>query len=131
MALSTLVRGDDWKFTGTVLDPLGTPVNIAGGSVWLTFKSKATLGQPDSAAEFQVLDLDVQDVNDPDNVVASGIVVLRAAWNTAGSSPPSNTLVTPGSYSYDFQYQHTDGVVTTVASGTVSVTQQVTEDPIV
>jgi len=130
MALGPLVRGDDWKFTITVLDSDGVPVDIALSAVWLTFKSKAVLGQPDSNAEFQVKNLSIAagTGDDPDNIPATGIVVLRAAWDSAGAAPPDKSLMPIGSYNYDVQYKDvTSGAITTIASGNVSVSEQVTE----
>ena len=129
MALTTLIRGDDWKFTFTVLTPAGVAKDITGGSIWLTMKDAASVGQPDSAAVFQLSDLDIQAADHPDNDVVNGIVVLAARHDTVGASPPSNTLVAAGKYNYDVQYQDAGagGAITTIESGSVTVANQITE----
>jgi hypothetical protein len=77
---------------------------------------------------FQVKNLSIgaDQADDPDNDPTNGVVVLRAAWDAAGVSPPDWTLVPSGTYNYDFQYMHTDGTITTVEMGTVSVVAQIT-----
>lgn len=125
MSLSTLIRGDDWKFTGVILNPAdSTPINIAGGAAWVTLKSNRN--RVDAAAEFQVKDLNIQDASDPENNVAAGTVVLRAAHDGGATAPPNSTLVIPGPYYYDFQYKAPSGEITTIESGIVTVEDQVT-----
>ena len=126
MALSTLKRGDDWKFTGTVLNPqTQLPQDITGGTVWLTMKT--TLADTDVASAFQakMSSIPATDVNGTDAV--NGVVVLVAAWDTAGSAPPANSMMAAASYFYDFQYMDPNGVITTIAEGKVTVSEQVTE----
>jgi hypothetical protein len=125
MALTNLVKGDDWKFTGTVLQPNGTPQDITGGTAWVTLKSQVS--DPDTAAVFQVklATIPASDANGTDAV--NGIVVLVAAWDGVAVSPPDSTLVATSIYPYDFQYLHTDGSITTIEIGTVNVVAQVTE----
>jgi hypothetical protein len=125
MALTNLVKGDDWKFTGTVLQPSGTPQDITGGTAWVTLKSN--VADVDTAAVFQVkmATIPASDANGTDAV--NGIVVLVAAWDDIATGPPDSTLVAVGNYAYDFQYLHTDGSISTVEIGTVTVVAQVTE----
>jgi hypothetical protein len=125
MALTSLVKGDDWTFTGTILQPNGSPQDITGGKAWVTFKSN--ISNPDTSADFQVK-MDPIPASDANGTnAASGIVVLVAAWDGAASNPPDSTLVTTGNYSYDFQYVHTDGSVTTIELGSVTIVAEVTE----
>jgi len=131
MALSTLKRGDDWKFTINILTPDGTAKDVTGGSVWLTFKDKADLGNPDTGAAFQLKDLDLQDANDPENVVATGFVVLRANSAGVATNPSDSTTAAgfPGTFNYDVQYQEpgVSGAITTIDSGNVTVSWTVTD----
>jgi hypothetical protein len=123
MALSNLVKGDDWKFTGTVLVAAsGLPQDITGGVAWVTMKS-APKTQTDAQAEFQVTlnPIPASDANGTDAV--NGVVVLVAVWD---GTEPDWTMVDTGNYSYDFQYLHTDGSITTVEVGTVTVVEQIT-----
>ena len=124
MSLTSLIKGDDWKFTGTVLQD-GSPQDITGGTAWVTIKESAS--DPDANAAFQVklATIPATDANGTDAV--NGIVVLVAAWDGAEVSPPDSTLVPFGNYVYDFQYLHTDGSITTIEVGQVTVAAQVTE----
>ena len=127
MALSTLKRGDDWKFTGTVLDPsTQLPLDITGGTAWLTLKTQ--LSDADTAAVFQHKVSPIPATTPEGTNAANGLVVMTAAWDTAGTSPPANSMVAAGSYFYDFQYMDTSGVITTIGEGKVTVSEQVTED---
>ena len=131
MPLTNLVKGDDWKFIVNVTDDAGSPLDVTGGSLWITMKNKTDLGGgSDATAVFQVKDLDLQDVNDAENDVINGKVVLRARRDSAGTSPPANTLVAAGSYVYDVQYMTSAGQGSSVATlelGTVNIQEQVTE----
>jgi hypothetical protein len=124
MALSSLIKGDDWIFKGTVTSQ-GSALDITGGTAWVTLKD--VLGEADADAEFQVklATIPATDVNGTDAV--NGIVYLRAAWDGVLTSPPDSTLVAAGKYFYDFQYKHTDGSITTIDVSQVTVTGQVTK----
>lgn len=126
MALPSLKRSDDWKFTITILDPVTQlPVDITAASIWLTMKSQ--LADTDVNAVFQatIASIPASDANGTDAV--NGVVVLVAAYDTAGAAPPANTLVAAGSYFYDVQYIATSGEISTVEDGKVTITEQVTE----
>jgi hypothetical protein len=132
MPLSTLIRGDDWKFTFTITDKsTGLAQDVTGGAVWLTFKTKILLSGPDTSASFQVKNLDIQAGDDPENDVVNGIVVLRARWDSAATSPTDSTEgidLPAGSYIYDMQYQDvTTNEITTTETGSVSIAAQTTK----
>ena len=126
MALSNLVKGDDWKFTGEVLVPAtGLPQDITGGTAWVTLKSNEADTDANAVFQKKITTIPASDANGTD--AANGIVVLVAAWDDAATSPPDSTLVPKGNYAYDFQYLHTDGSITTIEIGTVTVIGQITE----
>ena len=125
MALSNLVKGDDWKFTGEVLKPDGLPQDITGGTAWITFKTDVSDTDANAVFQKKIATIPATDANG--TAAVSGIVVLVAAWDDAATSPPDNTMVATGNYSYDFQYLHTDGSITTIEIGKVTVIAQVTE----
>jgi hypothetical protein len=130
MALGTLIRGDDWKFTCIILGPLGGVQDITGSAVWLTFKLKVNQTDGDALAAFQVKNVAIaaDQGDDPDNDPSVGVVILRAAHDSAATNPTDTTIIPATSYVYDIQYQDVaTGAITTVESGTVTVAEQTTD----
>lgn len=106
-------RGDTEKYDLTVSDN-GTPVNLTGAAVWFTAKLRAS--DPDSKAVIA-------------KTLGQGIAVTNASQGQARITlSPGDTasLSAPISLSYDVQVKQTDGTVTTVESGALLVTADVT-----
>ena len=124
--MDNLIIGDDWSFLILITDGSDNPADITGGAVWLTFKVDPDTQDDDTLADFQLVNTDIQDGDDPGNDAANGKVYLRAAHDSPGTSPPDNTLISKGQYKYDVQYRDIGGAITTIVMGSVTVDQQVT-----
>lgn len=115
MSNITLTRGDSRTLSITVLDSDGSAADLTGASIWWTAK---------------------RDINDADadaiisKTVGSGITVTNAAGGlaTVTIAPDDWTDAEDSDkhYVWDLQVKSDTGTVTTVASGRIIITPDVT-----
>ena len=114
MADLTMTRGDTFVWDGAVTTAAGTVQDITGCTLWMTAKySKSDL---DSAAVFQ-------------KKIGTGIVVAAPTGGTyVVTVDPTDTsgLTRTAALYYDVQIKDGASKVVTIASGTLTVTTDVT-----
>lgn len=114
MADLRLVRGDTYSLPFAITDSNDDAVNLTSYTVWFTMK-------------YQTADLDAAAVMQLET--GSGISITSAAGGTGTIDIAASdwaTYSTGKNLVWDLQIKHTDGTVTTVDSGRVLVTQDVT-----
>lgn len=112
------IRGDTEFYDLTVTDELGARVDLTGSDLWFTVK---------------VLSRDADIILQ--KTTTSGIVLAdQNSQATRGMAritiDPADTekLLAPKSYYFDVQRKSMGGVVTTVVTGTLSVTDDITKE---
>lgn len=114
MSINSFYRGDTKTYKFTFTDSDSVAVDCTGWTIWFTLKEDET--DLDAAAVLQVSTTagDVAD-DDPTN----GIMYLVVPATSTDS-------ITPAKYYYDFQRVTSDGSITTLDSGRVTVKYDIT-----
>lgn len=119
-----MYRGDSLVLGLTVTQKNGTiiaPVDLTGSTIWMT--AKRTASDPDNKAVFQITNpTDIQIDGDPTAGKAT-IIVPGAATVGLVFSNEANRIV----LLYDIQVKTQTGIVATVATGRLSIDQDLTQ----
>jgi hypothetical protein len=109
--LEEFARGDDWTLKITLVDSNNQIIDITGNSYWMTLKSDPANADPGDAQIGPIV------AGSPD--AANGIIYM--------TFPKAQTsILTPGSYHYDFQQVDDQGNVQTLLLGKVKVAADIT-----
>lgn len=113
MSTLSLIRGDDRTLTVTVVDDLGAAANLTGIlGMWFTVKRHQT-------------DTDLEAVIQKS--LGSGVAVTDAAGGIATVTlTAANTASATGLHFWDVQVKTAAGLITTLATGSVTFDEDVT-----
>ena len=104
-------RGDTQRYKLTLTEKeTGDPIDLTGGTMWFTLKSKASDTDADAVVQKQV-------TTHLDAVNGITEVVLDATDTTNADA---------GRYYYDFQFVDSAGTVKTILAGKVRLLQDIT-----
>jgi len=110
-----MTRGDT-KQIGVSVTRNDSPVDLTGATIWMSAKRS----YPDTVYVFQISTVtDDVEITDEEGGLATVTIPPDA---TSGLSSQVNTLV------YDIQVRESDGTITTVGSGTITVNPDVTTE---
>lgn len=121
MATLTAYRGDTFRTTATILTAAGTAFDLTGCTVWFTVKAGADVSADDSTALVRLYWVS--------GGASSGIAVTTPTLGVAvvTLSPAQMTPLNQyGGYRYDLQVKDSNGDVTTVDSGKLIATNDIT-----
>jgi hypothetical protein len=106
-------RGDTWVETWNILDALGAAVDVTGAKFYMTIKNNTGDADPG-----------VLQLTSP----SSGIVITTAASGivTATITATQSAALAAQTYVYDIQMKASNGDVTTLDTGTLTVSPDIT-----
>lgn len=110
MADLTATKGDTWPITVTITDSAGAAVDITGGKLYFTVKTKYSDADSDA-----VITMTQTSHDSPTNGISSFDVTSTSTIN-----------VNEGTYVFDLQLKDVTGQIFTVKRGTILVNSHAT-----